>query len=81
MSLSCPQPRMNTGTGPGRCRHGPGMQEPPGGALLELRCFGEALASVTQVVGVSSHDRRFAGLIPGQGTCLGCGFDPWSGGI
>ena len=23
--------------------------------------------------------QKVAGLIPGQGTCLGCGFDPWSG--
>ena len=35
-----------------------------------------ALASVAQLVGALSHNQRVAGLIPCQGTCLGCGFNP-----
>ena len=28
---------------------------------------------------VLSHNRKLARLLPAQGTCLGCGFGPWSG--
>ena len=38
-----------------------------------------ALASVAQLVGVPSHNWKFAGLIPGQGMCLGSMFDPLLG--
>ena len=37
-----------------------------------------ALADVAQLVGAFSHNWRVAGLIPSQGTYLGCGFDPQS---
>ena len=30
-------------------------------------------------VGRRPAERKVAGLIPGQGTCLGYGFGPWSG--
>ena len=32
---------------------------------------------VAQLVGHCPAKRKVAGLIPG--TCIGCGFDPWSG--
>ena len=35
------------------------------------------LASVAQLVGVSSHYQKFAGSIPHQGTYLSCRFHPW----
>ena len=38
-----------------------------------------ALASVAQLVGAWYCSRKVAGLIPGHGPCLGCGFSPWSG--
>ena len=34
-----------------------------------------ALASVAWLFGALSHNQTVAGLIPSQGTCLGCGFD------
>ena len=40
---------------------------------LEIR---RALASMAQLVGASSHNQNVVGLIPGQGTCLGCGSIP-----
>ena len=36
------------------------------------------LAGVAHLVGVSSHNQRVVGSIPGQGTYLGFGFSPWS---
>ena len=39
------------------------------------------LAGMAQLVGASSYNWKVAGSIPGQGTCLGWGFDPWSGHI
>ena len=38
-----------------------------------------ALANVTQLVGASSRNWKMAGLILGQGTSLGWGFDLQSG--
>ena len=32
---------------------------------------------MAQLVGASSHHRKVAGSIPGQGTYLGCGLDLW----
>ena len=37
-----------------------------------------ALVSVTQLVRVSSHNRKFSGWILSQDTYLGCRFHPWS---
>ena len=37
-----------------------------------------ALAGVDQLVGASSHNQKVAGLIPHQGTYLGCGFNSLS---
>ena len=34
------------------------------------------LASVAQLVGVSSHNLKVVGSIPSQNTVLGCEFDP-----
>ena len=36
---------------------------------------------MAQLVGVSLRNLRVAGLIPSQGTYLGCRFDPQSGSI
>ena len=38
-----------------------------------------ALTSVAQVVGRHPAEWKVTGLIPGQGTCPGCGFDPQLG--
>ena len=38
-----------------------------------------ALAGVAQVIGPSSRQLKDWGLIPGQDTCLGCGFGPCRG--
>ena len=38
-----------------------------------------AQTSVAQVVGAASHKPEGRGSIPGQGTCLACGFGPRSG--
>ena len=35
-----------------------------------------ALTRVAQLAGCHSAKRKVTGLIPGQGTCLGCGFGP-----
>ena len=35
-----------------------------------------ALASVAELVGHHYPKQKVAGLIPGQGLCLGCGPDP-----
>ena len=40
-----------------------------------------SLAGVAQLAGVPSVDRKLMGLIPGQGTFPGCGFNPRSGHI
>ena len=37
------------------------------------------LTRVAQLVDHRSVKPKVAGLIPSQGTCLGCGFNPWSG--
>ena len=37
------------------------------------------LTSVAQLVGCCSAKRKATSSIPGQGTCLGCGFGPWWG--
>ena len=35
---------------------------------------------MAKLVGASFRAlKKVAGSIPGQGTCLGCGFDPWLG--
>ena len=34
------------------------------------------MARVAQLVGHSPAKRKVAGSIPGQGTCLGCGYSP-----
>ena len=39
----------------------------------------EALTSRAQLVGRHPAKRKVAGLIPGQGTCLGYRSGPWSG--
>ena len=39
----------------------------------------KALTSVAPVVGHTPAKRKVASWIPGQGTCLGCGFGPWLG--
>ena len=36
-------------------------------------------ADVVQLVGPRPANQRVTSLIPGLGTCLGCGFGPWSG--
>ena len=36
------------------------------------------LTSVAQLVGALSCNQRVVGSIPGQCTCLGFGFNPWS---
>ena len=33
---------------------------------------------MVQLVGVSSYNQRVVDSVPGQGTSLGCGSDPWS---
>ena len=38
-----------------------------------------ALDNMAQLVGHHPTHQKVAGLIPGQGTCHGCGFGPWSG--
>ena len=53
--------------------HQSGLQD----AFLKLMWY--ALTSVVQLVGTLSHNQKVAGLIPGQGTCLGCRFNSWSG--
>ena len=42
---------------------------------LKIPCPGR----LAQLTGAWSHIPKVAGLIPSQGTYLGCGFDPWSG--
>ena len=34
---------------------------------------------MAQLVGVSSTHQKVVGSIPGQGTCLGCELNTWSG--
>ena len=41
-------------------------------------CLEYSYASVVHLVGASSCKPKVVGSIPGQGTYLGCGFDPWS---
>ena len=41
-----------------------------------LKLFYVALAYVAQLVELQPMSRKVTGLIPGQGTCLGCGFGP-----
>ena len=41
--------------------------------------FQWALPGVAQWAGCHPGNQKVAGSIPGQGTCLGCGFCPWSG--
>ena len=48
----------------------------PWGFLSELSL--PALASVAQWVGCHPANWKVMGSIPGQGTCLCCGFGPWS---
>ena len=38
-----------------------------------------ALTSVAQWVGHHLAKQKATGSVPNQGTCLGCGFGPWSG--
>ena len=40
-----------------------------------------ALTGVVQLVGQHPADRGVLGSIPGQGTCLGCGFGPQLGSV
>ena len=47
--------------------------------FLDLRSYLEfnlALAGVAQWIQCQPENQRVAGLIPSQGTCLGCGPDP-----
>ena len=46
--------------------------------LTYKNCAG-ALAGVAQVVGHHPAKQKVSGLIPTQGTCLGCRFGPQSG--
>ena len=46
--------------------------------LSLLKQYLSALASVALLVGASSCNQNVAGSILGQGTCLGCRFDPRS---
>ena len=39
----------------------------------------QALTCVAQLIGHSPTKRKVTGLIPSQGTCLGCGSGPWLG--
>ena len=50
----------------------------PGGK--DTMAHGEALSYSTSV-GAGGSAKKAEGLIPGQGTYLGCRFDPWSGSI
>ena len=47
--------------------------------IFHLRILCKVLAGVAQWVGCHLTNQRVAGLIPGQGTCLGCGPGPWLG--
>ena len=38
-----------------------------------------ALPGVAQLVGCHPAKQKFPSSTPSQGTCLGCGFSPWSG--
>ena len=40
-----------------------------------------ALTSVAQLVGHHPEKQKVTGLIPGQGTCLDCGFGPCLRGV
>ena len=44
-----------------------------------LQQEGDAWPDQCDSVGVLSREPKNCGLIPGQDTCLGCGFGPWSG--
>ena len=44
--------------------------------MLKVRYTGPA--SMTELVGVSSHNQKIVGSIPGQGTYLDCRFDSQS---
>ena len=46
--------------------------------LIFIKKSSWAPAGVIQLVGVPSCNQKFAGLILGQDTYIGCGFDPWS---
>ena len=48
-------------------------------AMDKNQCL--ALTGVAQLVGHHLRKQKAASLIPGQGTCLGCGFSPWVGSI
>ena len=47
-------------------------------AFIKDECL--ALAGVAQWTECQSVNQRVAGLIPSQGTCLGCGPSSWTGG-
>ena len=47
--------------------------------LIHLKIVQMALAGVAQWIECQSGNRRVAGLIPSQGTCLGCGPGPQLG--
>ena len=47
--------------------------------ILELKKNTSGPGQVAQLIGVFSHTPKAVGLTLGQGTYLGCGFDPQSG--
>ena len=54
--------------------------------MQQMKMMKYNLASEVQLVGASSHSQSVVGLIPSQGTHLGCDsvpgsdlYDPWSG--
>ena len=47
--------------------------------ILILKRNYRAVTGVAQLVECCPTKRKVAGLIPGQGTCSGCRFRPWSG--
>ena len=47
--------------------------------VVRKEFWGLALACVAQWIERQTLNQRVAGLIPSQGTCLGCGLDPQLG--
>ena len=47
--------------------------------IWKLRIMLLALAAVAQCIECQPANQRVSGLIPSQGTCLGCGPGPWLG--
>ena len=49
--------------------------------LKDKKCYRLALTSVAHFGGCHSATQKVASLVPGQGTCRGCWFYHWLGGI